>query len=188
MDLIRKGELDLESLVSAPLIAASKANEAILKQQTQFILDTCFTLEEDIQTPVMVKMRLSKTGIDFTKPNDELLLESHDIFFQVPLICLIPINSLGVNSIDVDFNVEVSSMKSSTSSSNASSAVLSGRLAPTQANSKRNASSREQSSGSLQVNLKAGALPLPSGVLELIDIYTKTIQPVVSTNSNIKSK
>ncbi len=61
-------------LVSAPLIAASKANEAILKQQTQFILDTCFTLEEDIQTPVMVKLRLSKTGIDFTKSNDELLV------------------------------------------------------------------------------------------------------------------
>ena len=182
MDLIRKGELDLELLVSAPLIAASKANEAILKQQTQFILDTCFTVEEDIQTPVMVKMRLSKTSIDFTKLNDELLLESQDIFFQVPLICLIPINSLGVNSIDVDFNVEVSSMKSSTSSSNASGAVLSGRLSPTQANSKRNVSSR----GFLQVNLKAGALPLPSGVLELIDIYTKTIQPVVTTNSNIK--
>lgn len=182
MDLIRKGELDLELLVSAPLIAASKANDAILKQQTQFILDTCFTVEEDIQTPVMVKMRLSKTSIDFTKLNDELLLESQDIFFQVPLICLIPINSLGVNSIDVEFNVEVSSMKSSTSSSNASGAVLSGRLSPTQVNSKRNASSR----GSLQVNLKAGALPLPSGVLELIDIYTKTIQPVVTTNSNIK--
>lgn len=115
MDLIKTGDLDLDSLVSAPLIAASDANEAILKQQTQFILDTCFTVDEDIKTPVMVKMRLSKTSIDYTKPNNELSLESRDIVFQVPLISLLPINSLGVNSIDIDFNMEVTSMKSSAS-------------------------------------------------------------------------
>ena len=113
--MIRKGELDLDSLVSAPLIAAAKANEAILKQQTQFILDTCFTVDEGIQTPVMVKMRLSRPSIDYTKPNDELSLESQDLVFQVPLISLLPINSIGVNSIDVDFNMEVTSMKSSSS-------------------------------------------------------------------------
>lgn len=183
MALIKKGELDLNSLVSAPLIAASKANEAILKQQTQFMLDTCFTVDEDTRTPVMVKMRLSRTSIDYSKPTDGLSLESQDIVFQVPLISLLPINSLGVNSVDVDFNMEVTSMKSYISS-NTSGAVLSGKLSSLPGNSKRKSSLKEQRSGSLKVNLKAGALPLPSGVLELIDIYTRTIQPVVSTNLN----
>ena len=185
MDLIKKGDFDLDSLVSAPLISASGANEAILKQ-IKFMLDTCFTVEEDIQTPVMVKMRLSKTSIDHTKPNDELPLESQDLVFQVPLMSLLPINSLGVNSIDVDFNMEVISMKSS--SSEVSSADLKGRLSPIQGNSSGNSSLKEQSSGSFKDNLNAGALSLPSGVLELMDIYNKTIKPVVSTNLSTKSE
>ena len=37
-------------------------------------------------------------------------------------------------------------------------------------------------------NLNAGALSLPSGVLELMNIYNKTIKPVVSTNLSTKSK
>ena len=91
--------IDLDSLVSAPLNAASKANKAMLNQQTQFLLATCFTVEQGIRTPVMVNMRLSRTGIDPT--------ESQDMVFQVPLISLIPFNSLGVNRVDVDFNMDV---------------------------------------------------------------------------------
>lgn len=182
MDLIKKGELDLESLVSAPLIAASKANESILKQQTQFMLDTCFTIDGTVQVPVMVKMKISRTDIDYTRITDEQPLKSQDIVFQVPLISLLPINSLGVNSVDVDLNMEVTSMKSTTSSSKGSGAILSARLSPFQCKSKRKLSLKGQSSGFIKVSLKAAALPLPSGVIELIDIYTKTIQPVVTTN------
>ena len=37
MAQIIKGELDLDSLVSSPLIAASKANEAILKHNLNYL-------------------------------------------------------------------------------------------------------------------------------------------------------
>ena len=99
MAQIIKGKLDLDSLISSPLSAASKANEAILKQQTQFILDTCFTVEQGVRIPVMVKMILSRASVDHT--------ESQDMVFQVPLISLLPIYPLGVDSVDVDFNMEV---------------------------------------------------------------------------------
>lgn len=89
MAQIIKGKLDLDSLISSPLSAASKANEAILKQQTQFILDTCFTVEQGVRTPVMVKMILSRASVDHT--------ESQDMVFQVPLISLLPIYPLGVD-------------------------------------------------------------------------------------------
>ena len=47
----------------------------------------------------MVKMILSRASVDDTK--------SQDMVFQVPLISLLPIYPLGVDSVDVDFNMEV---------------------------------------------------------------------------------
>ena len=59
-------------------------------------------------------------------------------------------------------------------------AVLNGRIAPAKQEYKKN--SREQYdstlSSRLKVNIHAGRLPLPKGVLILLDLYTKSIQPI----------
>lgn len=37
----KRGEMDIDSIIWAPLEAAAKANEALSRQQNQFLLDTC---------------------------------------------------------------------------------------------------------------------------------------------------
>ena len=55
-------ELNIESIIGAPLVAASKANVMMLTGQAQFLLDYCFTKEEgsDLRQPLMIEMILSR--------------------------------------------------------------------------------------------------------------------------------
>ena len=55
-------ELNIESIIGAPLVAASKANVMMLTGQAQFLLDYCFTKEEgsDLRQPLMIEMILSQ--------------------------------------------------------------------------------------------------------------------------------
>ena len=54
-------ELNIESIIGAPLVAASKANVMMLTGQAQFLLDYCFTKEEgsNLRQPLMIEMVLS---------------------------------------------------------------------------------------------------------------------------------
>ena len=48
-------ELNIESVLIAPLVAASKANVMMLSGQARFLLDYCFSLENGIYKPVMIQ-------------------------------------------------------------------------------------------------------------------------------------
>ena len=163
-------ELNIESIIGAPLVAASKANVMMLTGQAQFLLDYCFTKEEgsNLRQPLMIEMVLSQPVVDHTKqPTDPGYISINKMAFQVPLLCLLPLNSLAIDKINVDFDLEITS-------------VLNGRIAPAKQEYKKN--SREQYdstlSSRLKVNIHAGRLPLPKGVLTLLDLYTKSIQPI----------
>ena len=53
-------ELNIESVLIAPLVAASKANVMMLSGQARFLLDYCFSLENGIYKPVMIPMTITK--------------------------------------------------------------------------------------------------------------------------------
>lgn len=62
-------ELNIESIIGAPLVAASKANVMMLTGQAQFLLDYCFTKEEgsNLRQPLMIEMVLSQPVVDHTE-------------------------------------------------------------------------------------------------------------------------
>ena len=178
-------ELNIESIIGAPLVAASKANVMMLTGQAQFLLDYCFTKEEgsDLRQPLMIEMVLSQPVVDHTKqPTDPGYISINKMAFQVPL------NSLAIDKINVDFDLEITSVGSYNYESKVNAdvqlverkAVLNGRIAPAKQEYKRN--SHEQYDGTLssrlKVNIHAGRLPLPKGVLTILDLYTKSIQPI----------
>lgn len=184
-------ELNIESIIGAPLVAASKANVMMLTGQAQFLLDYCFTKEEgsDLRQPLMIEMVLSQPVVDHTKqPTDPGYISINKMAFQVPLLCLLPLNSLAIDKINVDFDLEITSVGSYDYKSQVNAdvqlvekkAVLNGRIAPAKQEYKKN--SREQYdstlSSRLKVNIHAGRLPLPKGVLTLLDLYTKSVQPI----------
>ena len=69
-------------------------------------------------------------------------------------------------------------------------AVLNGRIAPAKQEYKRNSHEQYDStlSSRLKVNIHAGRLPLPKGVLTILDLYTKSIQPIQKIDKQSEKK
>ena len=66
-------ELNIESIIGHPLVAASKANVMMLTGQAQFLLDYCFHKKRrsNLRQPLMIEMVLSQPVVDHTKqPTD----------------------------------------------------------------------------------------------------------------------
>lgn len=203
-------ELDIEAMISAPLVAASKANVIMVTGQTRFLLEYCFTKDDDgVYAPVMIIMSMTKGTVDETK---EVGQPGHitmtKLTFSMPLLCIIPINSLAIDKVSIDFDMEITSAipKQATTANGSNTkvtetnATLNGKIgnsSPDQRRVKRSSNpDNNQISNHLKVSLNATPLPLPTGVLTIIDLYTKGIQPIsvpASTtqetkNSGISSK
>jgi hypothetical protein len=193
-------ELNIESIISAPLVAASKANVVMVTGQTRFLLDYCFTKKDKTNTyePVMIEMIMVKGIVDPSKkPEDPGYISKAEMTFSVPLLCLVPINSLAIDKVTVDFDMEITSVTSYDSEHGIinKQAQLNGKISskPDVGKDSGKSQYKSQSSSKLTVNINAGPLPLPVGVLTILDLYTKAIQPFpktelpIKTNSNTNS-
>lgn len=178
-------ELNIESIISAPLVAASKANVFMVTGQTRFLLDYCFTQKEGdsdaTREPVMIEMAMQRGVIDHDKKPDEPgYINLVKMTFSVPLLCLVPLNSLVIDKVTVDFDMEITSVTSYDSNHGIldKQAQLHGRICRNSSDSGSGNKNDRQSSSKLKVNINAGPLPLPVGVLAILDLYTKSIQPI----------
>lgn len=136
--------LPMEDLIGGPLNASAKANAAMALTQTKFLLETCFNRVERALTdkekeeykkkygkdadssvrhtsyaPVMIEMSLERGVLTPTtdkdgKPTTEI--RNFTTSFNLPLLTIIPVNSLGVNNVDISFEMEVKSSFSETES------------------------------------------------------------------------
>lgn len=163
----------IESLISAPLTAVSKANAMMLGGQLQFILDYCFKEKNGSHEPVMIKMNFSGN--------------TPDGCFYIPLITILPLNNLAVDEVSVKFNVEITSAKTHLSTSDGTNEAkpeviqkksrISAKIG-TEENGKRN---RQRKSGGISVSLKAKQIPLTKGITAIIDLYSKNIITSINT-------
>ena len=107
--------LPMESLIGGPLNAAAKANSAMALTQTMFMLDTCFKKKNISGSekppvynyePIMIDMVLTRSvitqGMDTTKGIPQASTK-----FTLPLLTILPINSLAVETVDINFEMEV---------------------------------------------------------------------------------
>lgn len=158
----QESELNLESIVSAPMIAVSKANSIMLSGQTEFILNYCFNqFVNNNRTTYEPKM------IDLVVNN----VNNENSIVQIPLLTLLPINSLAIDKMKVNFNMEITSISSYKSQSGSldRKAQLSGKLS----GDKNNGSNSTSSNRNLEVSVEASKLPLPNGLLNIIEMYSK---------------
>lgn len=158
----------LESLISAPLTAISKANAMMLSGQAQFILDYCFMNEGDSYIPVTIKMEYSRGG--------------EKAYFHLPLLTILPLNNLAVEKVDVNFSMEVTSttthVSSEVSRSNpAKSKILKkkARIGAKIAPSEKAKYTNNPSKNGISVSIEAKQIPLARGITTLIDVYSKNI-------------
>jgi VCBS repeat-containing protein len=199
--------LPMPALIGGPLKAAANANAAMAVTQTKFLLDTCFvanktggTDEDPVYsyTPIMLDMILERGVLTpASEPGKEATIQSVKTNFKLPMLTIIPLNSLGVDSADVTFEMEVKSSFSEeatqeTTNQMAMSSSFSAKAGwgPFSVEIKGQASYdhkdsathsthyQKSNSAKYTVNVHAGQLPLPKGVNTIIEAYAQAIQPI----------
>lgn len=186
-----QNQLSIEALITAPLVAASKANVVMVSGQTKALLENCFRKsKDDIYEPILIKMSLTKTFLqpDNSSPDAEFI-KPFTLPFAIPLICLVPINNIVVDKVNVEFDMEITAVAPreqkpllpGISPVVDDKAVLLGKISNKPSTAKDGQSSQESSH--LKVNINAGPLPLPLGLLTVLELYSKSIQPIDPTKS-----
>lgn len=206
--------LPMDSLIGGPLNAAASANAAMAVTQTKFMLDTGFSRTEVKPAagdqpavyeykPVMIKMSLTRGVLTpgdadgKTEEEKQTKIQTFETKFDLPILTILPINSLGVDEVDINFEMEVKSSfseetgetqeknLSAESSFEASvgygpfSAKVSGSVSYDQKDSSTHSTHYEKSnSAKYTVRVHAGQLPVPKGVNTIIEAFTKAIQPI----------
>lgn len=191
--------LPMDALIGGPLNAAADANAKMAISQTKFILDTCFVRKgeenEVSYQPVLIKMELERTFVQ-----EDETIEKVTTTFNLPLLTIMPLNSLGVDSVDVNFDMEVNSCyseenskeKNASKAANADleakigfgvfSATIKGMVSyDSYTTSKKSQHYAKNNAAKYSLKVHAGQLPLPIGVTTIIDAFSKSIDPVAST-------
>lgn len=197
--------LPMGDLIGAPLLAAAKANSAMAATQTKFLLDTCFAKEttddgKDHYQPVLIKMTLSRgvlVPVDPSQPDQEPTISEVKTTFDLPLLTILPLNSLAVDDVSIGFDMEVKSSFSETTNDKTEEAlsaqssfsakvgygVFSAEVSGSVSYDSASSSSRDthyEKSNSAQYSVKvhAGQIPLPQGVTTIIQAFTNSISPI----------
>lgn len=191
--------LPMKSLIGAPLIAAAEANCMMAMTQTRFILNTGFEVDEiDGKTsykPIMINMTLTREVVSADgEPADPVKTN-----FNIPLLTIIPINSLAVDEVNVHFEMEVVSSFSNekknqddegeesksalakTLDSNGCTAELTGSVSASKKSNASESSKFEKSnSAKYEITTHAMQLPLPKGITTILEAFTQNIAPIQS--------
>ena len=190
MDPQFDNQLSIESIITAPLVAASKANVVMIGGQTRALLENCFSRKpgEDVYHPVMIRMSLTRGFIQPEAASEGAEpVKPFTLIFSVPLLCLIPINNIAVDKVTVDFDMEITSVTQKEARALPGTepvidkkSVLLGKIANRPSNVRDSEPTRNVNESSrLKVNINAGPLPLPLGLLTVLEIYSKAIHPSV---------
>lgn len=189
--------LPIKELIGAPLVAAAQANNMMAMSQTKFLLDTCFVIKQvgdrEVYKPVMINMTLTRPVVNA----DGTGAQSVESEFNLPLLTIVPINSLAVDDVNVNFEMEVKSSftserkdQSKQEEKNEESisrkidsshitAELTGEVAASNATSSHDASSfKKSNSAKYEIKAHAGQIPLPVGVTTIIDTFSKSMAPI----------
>lgn len=180
--------IDIEQLMAAPFIAAATANSEMARKQTQFLMESCFDHSDDdddedgVYRPKMIVMTITKSNLlPSKKKGDTPKLTQNSTKFQIPLLTLIPFNSLCVTDVSVKFDLEIVSQTSGSVSSDKNSkgskeSKLKGMVSY-DASEKKNDQYQRRNTSKLSVEMNAGSIPLPLGFTSLLELYTNNLNP-----------
>lgn len=189
--------LPIKSLISAPLLAGAEANSKMAITQTQFLLSTCFNVTGDDNSknydPIMIKMTLTRSVVKADGSAGDPVKTQ----FDLPLLTIMPLNSLAVDDVNVKFEMEVKSSFSNDKETSAESesaaegsfsakvgygcfsAEVSGSVSASSKSASSEKSHYEKSnSARYEINAHAGQLPLPEGVTTIIQAFSQSIAPI----------
>ena len=156
--------LPIENLIAAPLLAASEGQKSLAQTTASFI------------TEVGMDDKGNTKSVTFNYDDG-----SEKVVLDVPLLSIINIPSLCVDSIDVEFQMEVSTQSSSKSSTDSSATVnASCGFACWKASFEGKVSHHSESSRSSDTSAKysisvKGKQEKPEGLMKVLDMLNNSI-------------
>ncbi|HSU39205.1 MAG TPA: DUF2589 domain-containing protein [Polyangiaceae bacterium] len=183
--------IDFEDLIGGPLMAAIKAQAKAAITTTNFIQSFAFTQGSGGQ------QQLKVVSFDFGQVLDSTLIGqlSNMTVIKVPLLTIIPIPFIRIDSMTVDFNVNLHSTSKTTMSNDftfslsASGSYMGIGLAASV--SDRNTYQNESTvddTYSMHVNVHAVQDQMPGGMAQVLGIFSSIIQSQASLIQTIVTK
>ena len=197
--------LPMQDLIGGPLMAAAEANSKMAITQTRFLLNTCFSRSgnppDTKYSPTMVTMEITRPVLAPVSGSTDTPLEKKisqvTTEFKLPLLTILPLNSLAVDDVSIAFHMEVKSCYSDDNSEKSDSQLqasasyeekmdlgifsttVKGSVSYNSSSSSSHDTHYEKSnSAEYDVKVHAGQLPLPQGVTTIIQAYTNSLGPV----------
>ena len=174
--------LPMRELIAAPLIAAAEAQQELAATAWNFYKQIAFdddgktarVLEFDIKRPIQ------QDGVMTTMPQS----------VKAPFIGLVPIPSLLIDRVDVDFQMEVTDTSNVKSTINAKvetkvsgkswfiNAEISGKVTTARENTRMT-----NQTAKYQIHVSASQQPQTEGLSKLMDIMASCIEPINTESS-----
>lgn len=179
--------LPLESLIKAPLTAVIDAQKASSKATADYLTELLGGVQGEGNPPKFpesVRFKL-KSNVGAT---------SADVEIEAPLISIVPVPFLRIDSFEFAFTFEVKQAREVQNGFETNlKGSLSGPVAKVLGLSveagvgyKRNAKNEESTSGKMEINIKASQSEMPPGLRKIIDAMTDSIKtPTTSSANNV---
>ena len=175
--------LPMRELIAAPLIAAAEAQQELAATAWNFYKQIAFdddgktarVLEFDIKRPIQ------QDGVMTTMPQR----------VKAPFIGLVPIPSLLIDRVDVDFQMEVTDTSNVKSTTNAEveakasakhwfiNAEISGKVTTARENTRMT-----NQTAKYQIHVTASQQPQTEGLSKLMDIMASCIEPITNESNS----
>ncbi len=191
--------LPMDVLIGEPLMAAAKAQVQLANNTAQFIQSVGFTPKENAKAdPLTGKVDLSQLEVrtvDFrferpSGPPDATtgIAQTETVSLEVPLLAIIKVPSLFIDTVDIIFDMEVKSSESSTESEDMSAKMsadmemgwgpfsLKVHVEGSVATHKENTRSSDQSA-KYHVEVHAADKGMPEGLQRVLDMMNSAIAP-----------
>jgi len=173
--------LPLEYIVSAPLVAAVRAQSAVAETTRNFIESMLYE-ENGKKKPVVVEF----SAVIKDSPGGEDAKKGHEVSISAPLLSIVPVPHLRIDSITTNFKYEITqtikksnekeaeaklNVKTGAALSPWVSASLEGRVS-----SKSSEESVMNRSGTLEITVHASEAPLPEGLAKILGLLSNAIE------------
>ncbi len=180
--------LPMRELIAAPLIAAAESQQKLAETAWEFYDKIAFeTTDEKTKTTRLINFPVQRP----VEQDGKMITVNQEV--HAPFIGLVPIPSLLIDRVDVDFQMEVTDTNVSKSNTTASadakmtakswcvSAEISGKVSTTRENTRTT-----NQTAKYQVHVTASQQPPTEGLSKLMDIMASCIEPVSVPESSKK--
>ena len=177
--------LDMAALIGGPLRAACEAQTMLARSTLEFIQDV--GLEPADENGVR-KVRTANFSFDRTADGVNGQMGSEKVEMNVPLLAIVNVPALSIDTVDVTFDMEVKSSTSSESSSDKNGELEANaglKIGPFSMNVKikgsiacheKNTRSSDNSA-KYHVQMHASQQKTPEGLMRMLDIISSAVAP-----------